>query len=318
MLRKQNSFFPAEAYIKYADKDCVVYRMEFDDGYGHMVSREIMPGITLISNDFHTRRPLPHNARPGLIEINHCLKGAFECTMPGGRTLRLGPMDFSASDMGRPPADSFFPLGEYKGLSLVVDPEESKRELDAILGADTVRPAKLFERIFEKDSCIIIQPNRQIQHIFQELHEPPKHGETAYYRLKTAELTLFLEYCYNRPPQSRAAYFSKDVSERIREIEGRMTEDISNHISIKELARDFKMSETTLKKRFADMYGAPPYKYLKYKRMEKAAYLLDSTSLSITEIAAECGYQNTGKFSAAFASVYGLTPREYKKGVLLD
>src|SRR5699024_11275242 len=71
---------------------------------------------------------------------------------------------------------------------LVVDPEESERELDAILGPETVRPAKLFERIFEKDSCIIIQANRQIQHIFQELYNPPKHGETAYYRLKTAEI----------------------------------------------------------------------------------------------------------------------------------
>ena len=71
MLRKQNSFFPAEAYIKYADKDCVVYRMEFDDGYGYMISREIMPGITLISNDFHTRRAPPHNGRPGEGESRH-------------------------------------------------------------------------------------------------------------------------------------------------------------------------------------------------------------------------------------------------------
>ena len=99
-----------------------VYRMEFSDGWGTMTAHAVMDGVTVIFNDFHTASGIQEEARcPGMVEINHCLAGRFECTMPDGRTAWLGPCDFAVSDMGRPPVESRFTQGLYQGISLVLD-----------------------------------------------------------------------------------------------------------------------------------------------------------------------------------------------------
>ncbi len=66
------------------------------------------------------------------------------------------------------------------------------------------------------------------------------------------------------------------------------------------------------------MYGEPPYAYLKRRRMETAAFLLKTSKLSIAELALSVGYQNASKFSKAFYDIYGIAPRDYKKGVQMD
>ena len=46
--------------------------------------------------------------------------------------------------------------------------------------------------------------------------------------------------------------------------------------------------------------------------------MLLETKLTVTEIANEVGYGNPNKFTSAFKEIYGVSPTEFKKGVLLD
>ena len=97
-----------------------------------------------------------------------------------------------------------------------------------------------------------------------------------------------------------------------------MTENLKKHHSLIQLAEEFHMSPTTLKKLFLRVYGETPYHYLRRRRMEEAALMLQTTSLRIGRIGELVGYQNASKFSAAFQEVYGVRPLEYKNGVLLE
>ena len=97
-----------------------------------------------------------------------------------------------------------------------------------------------------------------------------------------------------------------------------MTQDLRVHLPLEQLALQYQMSETTLKKNFQKVFGESPYAYLRRRRMEAAALLLQTTQKSIGEIAQEVGYQNPSKFSQAFSALYGVSPSEYKKGVLLE
>ena len=47
--------------------------------------------------------------------------------------------------------------------------------------------------------------------------------------------------------------------------------------------------------------------------MEKAAELLESTSLKVIEIANAVGYGNQGKFARVFAEQYGVSPLEFRR-----
>ena len=88
---------------------------------------------------------------------------------------------------------------------------------------------------------------------------------------------------------------------------------MQKHVTIKELAARFQISETGLKDNFKGIYGCRPYEFLKGCRMEWAAQRLKTTDESIADIGNAIGYENPSKFSAAFSSIYGLTPNKYRK-----
>ena len=52
--------------------------------------------------------------------------------------------------------------------------------------------------------------------------------------------------------------------------------------------------------------------FQKEYKIQMAAQLLLTTQLSISEIAGKIGYSNPNKFSSAFRSIIGMSPREYR------
>lgn len=316
---RRDRFFPSASYIVERADDHTKYKMDFADGSGTMTAYRVMPGITLVFNDFATFCNFPDEIRcPGIVEINHCRKGRFECVMSDGRTVSLGPQDFSLSDMNHPPKMSAFTFGEYKGISLIVETTLAQRSLSVMLGSDVLSLSELFKGIFAEQSLLLLRADIKIQHIFSEMYDAPSSVRNLYFRLKAAELFLFLSCRRSDESAASSTYVNRSLSLRIRDIERVMTEDLRTHMTVSELAARYRLSETTITKNFAKLFGEPPYTYLKRRRMETAAYMLETTELTITEIAASVGYQNASKFSCAFSSVYGVSPSDYKKGVRLE
>ena len=64
---------------------------------------------------------------------------------------------------------------------------------------------------------------------------------------------------------------------------------------------------------FLQVYGETPYAYLKKYKMDIAAQRLAESDDSVLDIAAELGYSNASKFAAAFRSVYGMLPKDYRR-----
>ena len=92
-----------------------------------------------------------------------------------------------------------------------------------------------------------------------------------------------------------------------------MTEDLRVRRSVSDLAQEYGVGISTVKKYFQQIYGESPYAHLKRRRMEEAAFLLTTTGQSIAQIAETVGYQNTSKFSAAFRDIYGQSPTQYRR-----
>ena len=68
-----------------------------------------------------------------------------------------------------------------------------------------------------------------------------------------------------------------------------------------------------MKKCFKGVYGQSIYAYIREYRMRVAAQKLIFSDDSILEIANSVGYENGSKFSAAFRSIVGLTPKEFRE-----
>ncbi len=85
-------------------------------------------------------------------------------------------------------------------------------------------------------------------------------------------------------------------------------EHFTEAIGVDDLARVAGMSRSLLERGFRELLGCPPYEHLLRLRMEKARRLLRETDLAVAEVAAQCGFQSAGHFSAAFRQREGVPP----------
>jgi len=84
--------------------------------------------------------------------------------------------------------------------------------------------------------------------------------------------------------------------------------------TLDELAKLVGQSRSVLAERFADIVGIPPIHYLSKWRMQIAAELLKGGTASLSEIAAEVGYESDSAFSRAFKKMTGVAPSAWRRG----
>jgi AraC-like DNA-binding protein len=82
--------------------------------------------------------------------------------------------------------------------------------------------------------------------------------------------------------------------------------------TIAELAKAAGISRSVLAERFRHFLGEPPMAYLTRWRLQLGAQLLNSTSRSVAEIAAEVGYESEPAFNRAFKREFGQRPARFR------
>ncbi|WP_250347248.1 helix-turn-helix domain-containing protein [Flavobacterium anhuiense] len=73
------------------------------------------------------------------------------------------------------------------------------------------------------------------------------------------------------------------------------------------------MSVSSFKREFAKIYHDTPANYIKMKKLEKAAELLQVSDQRITEIAFDCGFNDLANFTKSFTSKYHVSPTNYRQ-----
>ena len=86
-------------------------------------------------------------------------------------------------------------------------------------------------------------------------------------------------------------------------------------VSIPDLAEHACFSVSRYSHLFRQIKGIAPGQYILQYRIGKARELLISTNTSISEIAAQCGFDDVFYFSNLFRRLTGISPRNYRKGV---
>jgi AraC-like DNA-binding protein len=82
--------------------------------------------------------------------------------------------------------------------------------------------------------------------------------------------------------------------------------------TIRELGRRAGLGRSAFAARFTRLVGQPVHRYLLGRRMEEAAFMLESSDDTIARIAMRVGYQTTTAFSKIFRRHHGLSPGRYR------
>jgi AraC family transcriptional regulator len=84
-------------------------------------------------------------------------------------------------------------------------------------------------------------------------------------------------------------------------------------LTVSDLAKKSSLSEFHFIRLYKKMYGRSPYQDVLQKKMKKALQLLQTTSLSIFEVAMSVGYEDQSSLSRLFKHHFGKTPFDARK-----
>lgn len=91
-----------------------------------------------------------------------------------------------------------------------------------------------------------------------------------------------------------------------------MEQNYQRNLTVETIAEVCKLDRSYFSKMFKERKGCPPQEFLIRMRLGKAAELMRTTPISISDIAASVGYPNQLHFSRLFKQRYGVSPRKWR------
>ena len=144
--------------------------------------------------------------------------------------------------------------------------------------------------------------------LWQELEHPSQTGQ-LYSESATQLLAAHLMRHYTAPAVLRNGPLTPEQIECV-------TNFVLTHLHQKLplflLARQIDFSAHHFARLFRQTTGESPHQFILRQRISHAKFLLNTTNLSVAQIAAECGFANPGHLTQTFKRYVGLTPSEYR------
>lgn len=298
------------------DETCTVYQMKDGPGEGTMTCYKVFPGIDLIYNDFHMRSCFSEfQPKVNMLAIDHCREGRIEWEFPNGSCLYLAAGDLQISSKDNHTASFGFPLSHYHGITVAIYVDEALPALASVFDGFPVDVIALRKKFCAGKRPFIMRAQDSIQHLFAELYTVPEQIRTTYFKLKVLELLLFLSAA-EKPGGDERRYFPRNQVNAVKAVMNYICEHLDRRFTLRELSTRFDIPLTTLKLCFKGVYGSSVHAYLRTYRVQAASLMLRQSKDSIAVIAGKVGYDNASKFAAAFKTVTGRSPQEYRKTIV--
>lgn len=91
-----------------------------------------------------------------------------------------------------------------------------------------------------------------------------------------------------------------------------METNFHRNITLQDIAAQACLSPRHFSRLFRQSHGASPHRYLLDLRLHQACELLDATSLTVAQVAARCGFEDTSHFARQFARRLGQSPSAWR------
>ncbi len=101
-----------------------------------------------------------------------------------------------------------------------------------------------------------------------------------------------------------------DDYQRLLKIKDHLLSSFDTRISMEEIAADFGISVSKLKRDFKTLFDTSVYQFYTHAKMDEAYRRLQSGEYTVMEVGYDLGYTNLSKFSQMFKKVKGINPKE--------
>ena len=288
------------------------------DGKGRMTFHTLFPGLTLafifVNAPVWPESDENSNLKPLL--INYCVSGRSELLLDDGSYIYLKENDFCVSEQTAQ-KEYIFPTKQYQGIKIYFDLSLLLQSCGELLKSFSLDLPTLEENYCGNHKTYINGADSELENIFQKLWRLSEKPSAFHLQIYMLELLHRLFNMEIRPPKTCGFYTETqvEIAKRAAQI---LSDDLRQHIPVRQIAERFSVSETSLKNYFRGVYGQNISTWLREIRMNEAARLLSDTKRPIAEISEQVGYSNQGKFAAVFKKQFGLSPLEYRRSKNLE
>jgi AraC family transcriptional regulator len=131
----------------------------------------------------------------------------------------------------------------------------------------------------------------------------------------TIALSIHLLRHYANIQQPIREYTGGLSQRKLQQVIEYINEYLSENLTIAAIAEQVEMSPYHFARLFKQSMGLSPYQYVMQQRIERSAYLLRTTTLSVAAIAVQVGFLTHNQFTIQFRKFLGTTPSNYRKQV---
>lgn len=123
--------------------------------------------------------------------------------------------------------------------------------------------------------------------------------------------TAFALYPPNRH-EADSALEDAELPESIRDVLSYIKANLNEDMCLKELAEHALTSKFHFCKTFKKHVGLPPLRYVNFMRIGEAKRLLCKSSLNVSDVAMQVGYNDVSSFCKQFKRLTGMSPTHFK------
>ena len=130
--------------------------------------------------------------------------------------------------------------------------------------------------------------------------------------------SLILELIYTLSKDAKknlSGYKASNTNSMIERAIEYINENLTQDLSLETVSKELSVSPIYFHNVFKTSVSKTLRDYVEQQRIKKAINLLQTTNLTLTQIAFECGFSSQSYFSYAFKRKMGLTPRQYARQV---
>ena len=155
--------------------------------------------------------------------------------------------------------------------------------------------------------------NTEFLNIFIRLIDTVKYEGVAYTQISSCLVIQLLGLVYASALMTEKSRTRQE--QIIRAARYKIHQNWSDNLDLEKLASEQNVSYVWFRKAFKDIMGISPGQYHLNLKIEKAALMLRETTLLVSEVANEAGFESEFYFSRIFKKKMNVKPSDYRKGV---